>query len=317
MNTSVSQLLAIGEVQTNAKGIAWALVAVGLFSLIYLSGRLTGGVASAVQIIWLRYIGGFIIVLFILGYRKIHWSAFSTRQLHVHFFRAAAGGGSCAAAIYAATHMSVVDATAIGLLDGLFTVLLGVFVLREMVSARHWMAAVTCLLGALIVVFGNGITFRLEGSISLPGCVALAGAALVAIESILIKTLVRSEDTLMVLFYVNFFGIVIFAFPGLWFWQDLASEHILIFLGLGLIAFVAQACNIRAFRISDVAVIGPVRYSLIIYGVLFGALFFGEKPGVTTYIGSVFILLSGLWLVTLVTRHEPVPGKKVKEVLTS
>jgi len=93
MNMSVSQLFAISEVQTNAKGIAWALVAVGLFSLIYLSGRLTGGVASAVQIIWLRYIGGFIIVLFILGYRKIHWSALSTMQLHVHFFRAAAGGG--------------------------------------------------------------------------------------------------------------------------------------------------------------------------------------------------------------------------------
>jgi len=70
---------------------------------------------------------------------------------------------------------------------------------------------------------------------------------------------------------------------------------------LGLIAFVAQACNIRAFRISDVAVIGPVRYSWIIFGALFGALFFGEKPDVTTYIGIVFILLSGLWLATLVT----------------
>lgn len=296
MSTSISGRTS--ETKSNAKGIAWATVAVGLFALIYISGKLTGGSVSALQIIWLRYVGGFATVVSLIFFSGESWKSLATRQPHVHLLRAAAGGGGGVAAIYAAANMPVADATAIGLLDGLFTILLGVFILREVVSIRQWAAALLCLAGAAIVVFGNGATLQMDAALWLPATVALAGAVLVAVESILIKTLARSEASLNVLFYVNFFGMIVFALPGLWSWQSIPNSHLTAFLCLGPVAIIAQTCNIEAFRNSDAAMIGPVRYSWIVFGALFGLLFFGEQPNAATYVGSALILSSGIWLAT-------------------
>ncbi|MBL6431816.1 MAG: DMT family transporter [Alphaproteobacteria bacterium] len=108
-------------------------------------GKWSGGVASAAQIIWLRYVGGFLCVVAWALLSRERVRGLATPQLPVHAVRAAAGGSGGMAAIYAATNMPVADATAIGLLDGFFTVLLGVFVLKEAFTLRQWGAALVFL----------------------------------------------------------------------------------------------------------------------------------------------------------------------------
>jgi drug/metabolite transporter (DMT)-like permease len=281
---------------SNAKGIAWAVAAVGLFALIYLSGKLTGGVAAASQIIWLRYVGGFTTVLLLICISRVSWQDLATGQLYVHVFRAASGGGGGMAAIYAAANMPVAEAAAIGLLDGFFTVILGVIILKEVVSHGQWAAGSVCLVGATVVAVGNGATLHLDPAMYTPSLIALAGAFLVAIESILIKTLARSENALIVLFYVNLLGILLFAAPTALQWQPISSLYIAVFLCLGPISIIAQTCNIRAFRLADAALIGPVRYTWMIFGACFGLLFFGEMPRVSTFLGGALIILGGLGL---------------------
>ena len=85
MSTSSSR--EVDEMRSNVKGVAWALIAVGLFSLIYVSGKLTGGATPALQIIWLRYVGGFATVAPLVFLRGGTWRAIATRQPHVHFLR--------------------------------------------------------------------------------------------------------------------------------------------------------------------------------------------------------------------------------------
>ena len=283
--------------QSNMGGIAWALVAVGLFALTYLAGKLVPG-TSALEIMWLRYVGGLVTVtVWMLATGRTHQVGRS--QVHLHVLRAAAGGGTGTAAIYAASHMPVADATAIGLLDGFFTIVLGVLVHREVVSLRHWGAALLCLLGAAIVVVGKGAVLRLDGDTLVPAVVALGGAMLAAIEYILIKGLARSETTISVLFHVNLFGTLLLALPALASWSGQPWPYLAFFLSLGPIAILAQTCNIRALRFTDAAVIGPVRYTWIVFGALYGLLFFGERPGLATYVGGAVILAGGLWLGSL------------------
>jgi drug/metabolite transporter (DMT)-like permease len=278
-------------------GIAWALIAVGLFALTYLAGKLVPG-ASALEIMWLRYVGGLVtVVAWMLIAGRTH--QIGRGQIHLHVLRAAAGGGTGTAAIYAASHMPVADATAIGLLDGFFTIVLGVLVHREVVSLRHWGAALLCLLGAVIVVAGKGAALRLGGDTLFPALVALGGAMLAAIEYILIKGLARSETTLSVLFYVNLFGTLLLGLPALAAWSGQRWPFLAFFLSLGPVAILAQTCNIRALRFTDTAVIGPVRYSWIVFGAVYGLLFFGERPSLSTYVGGAVILAGGLWLGSL------------------
>lgn len=287
----------------NAKGVAWAAVAVALFALIFVSGKWSGGVASAAQIIWLRYVGGVVCVIVWAVLRRERWHGLATPQIHVHAVRAAAGGGGGMAAIYAATNMPVADATAIGLLDGFFTVLLGVFILKEAFTPRQWGAAFVCLAGAMVVVAGDGASLRLDPDTLTAGLVALAGAVLIAVESILIKTLARSERALVVLLYVNLFGAVLFAGPALWQWQPVSPALTGAFVLLGPVAILAQLCNIQAFRLSDAALIGPVRYTWIVFGALFGWILFAELPSDATYAGGALILIGGAGLAASRSRR--------------
>lgn len=279
----------------NLAGVFWAFLGVGLFGFIYISGRLSGGDISAGQLIWFRYVGALIaitlwIFIFPSERAKVH-----SRQVPVHGLRAMAGGGGGMAAIYAASNMSVTSATAIGLLDGLFVIILGVVLLGERFSAQQWAAAVVCVLGAAIVVFSSGaVTVRFEDM--LPASVALLGAFLVAAESIMIKTLARSETSVSVLFYVSFFGTVIFLVPAAASWISLGPAETGLLLLLGPIAIAGQLCNIFAFRRSDAALIGPIRYTWIIWGAFFGWLFFAEIPLAATWGGMILILCGGGYL---------------------
>ncbi len=53
---------------------------------------------------------------------------------------------------------------------------------------------------------------------------------------------------------------------------------------------------VRAFRLGDASVVAPFQYSQILWGCLYGALFFGAPVESHTLAGAAIIILSG-WLV--------------------
>lgn len=274
-------------------GIIWAFFAVGLFGLIYIVGKLDNIHANPSQIILCRYFGALLTVSAIIFSSKNKKNYLSTEQILVHVLRALSGGLGGMAAIYAAMNLPVASATSIGLLDGVFTVLLGVFILKEKFRVFQWLAAIICLVGSLIVSLSHGGIESFTTIKSFPALVALVGACLVAIESILIKMLARSQNALTVIFYVSLFGSFIFTVISLLNWQSVHILEILLLLLLGPLAVLAQFLNILAFRLCDAAVIGSVRYTWIIWGTFFGYLFFNEAPTFSNYVGCLFILLGG------------------------
>ncbi|GAB3338168.1 DMT family transporter [Bordetella tumulicola] len=268
-----------------------------------MSGRLSGTEASALQIIWLRYVGGFATMVVALLVRRDIVGILSTTQPFLHACRAAAGGFGGVAAVFVAGNMPVASASAIGLLDGLFTVLLGLIVLREYVPLRQWLATIASLAGAMTVVGAQGAFSNWDVEYTGPALIALAGAMLIAIESIMIKTLVRTEAALTVLFYVNLFGSMILAWLGISSWQTIPFQWLFAFLMLGPVAILAQCCNINAFRQANASVVGPIRYAWIIYGSVFGALFFDESITLPMGIGVCLVLFGGGCLAFL--RNRP------------
>lgn len=301
---TISRSKTIHKSTSNLIGVLWALCGVGLFALIYVSGKLSDTNATALQIMWLRYVGGFLTMVTLLFVRRgVSWGVSTSQPVLLHVARAGAGGFGGVAAVYAAGNMPVASATAIGLLDGLFTVALGMMVLREKVGLRQWAATFVCLSGAGIIVGSQGAFSTSNLQYTLPALVALAGAVLVATESILIKTLVRSEPAMTVLLYVNFFGCILLAGPGIASWMTLDAFWIIGFLLLGPIAIVAQYCNLRAFRAAPASVIGTIRYAWIVYSAIFGVLLFGEPISRYTAAGIGLILMGGSWLALSRHRH--------------
>lgn len=281
--------------------VLWALGGTALFTLVFASGKLAGGDLPALQILFIRYASGFTTLLALSLLSRQSLAAQISRRPQWHLLRAVCGAGGGVCAIHAATVMPVADATAIGLTDGVLTMLLAVVFLRERAGLWHWGAALLCLAGAVIVIKGaspNGI-LPLVNAVGAGAVFALLGALLIAVESILIKTLSMRESAQAVLLHVNFFGLLLLALPAVLLWTPLATWQLVFCLGLGPLAITAQYCWIRAFRGADAVLVSPIGYAWIVFAALLGLLLFDETPGLATLIGSLLICVGGVLLTRL------------------
>lgn len=288
-----------GKISSNTAGVAWVTLGTALFTVVFASGKIAGDTASALQILFLRYIGGFLTLVAITQLNGKGLKFYASRQPASHLFRALFGAFGGVSAIYAAANMPIVDATTIGLLEAIFTVLLGVLLLGERISRPHWIAITISCLGAAVMMLSKGAFQSLNADYLWPAAFALLGAILIACESIMIKILTSAEKPMTVLIYVNAFGLLLLSVPAILTWRSTLFLDNIPFLLLGPFAITAQYFVIRGFRLADVSVLGPVSYSWIVFAALLGFVAFGEVPTTGTVIGAVIIVIGGIKLALL------------------
>lgn len=282
----------------NAQAVLWVTASVGLFSIVFASGKFAGDSASPLQILFLRYVGGMITLLCIAFVSGYEIRKFASSTVHLHFYRVFCGAFGGVAIIYSSANMPIVDATAIGLLDTVFLILIGVFFLHERMTVVHWVAIGVCFAGAAIVMLSKGVFEDMNMSYGWPALIALVGAILIALESVLIKQFTRSEKRMTILLYANGFGILLLAIPAMLTWGSLEILYNMSFLVLGPIAIAAQYMTLRGYQLADLSVVGPVNYTWIIFAALIGFVGFNEYPTKGAVIGAIFIVVGGLLLMT-------------------
>lgn len=288
---------------TRSKLVAalWVLAGALAFSLLFASGKLTGGAIPAIQIIFIRYLSGFATVSGLVALQRRSWPAIRASQRRwLHFLRAFCGvaGGSCN--IAAATLMPLADAAALALLQGMFTMLLAVLLLRERVTRGQIVAALLCLAGALVIVRGNAPSGGGMAAIfdaGLAPLLAILGAFLIACEIILIKFLTRHETALSMLLHVNGFAALLLVLPMLLLWTAAPWQQLALLALLGPMAIAGQLCNLRAYSIADAAWLAPFGYSSVAFAALIGWVMFGDVPSLAAWIGTALIVAGGLVLI--------------------
>ena len=68
---------------------------------------------------------------------------------------------------------------------------------------------------------------------------------------------------------------------------------------LGLLGVVAMGAHMlvnRALKISDAATVAPLQYTLLLWAILFGWMFFGDVPRLTMMLGAALIVGSGMFI---------------------
>lgn len=284
---------------TNARAIGWVVVGTALFSLIFASGKFAVASASTPQILFLRYIGGLATLGLIVVFRRESLSAYRSPRPLSHLARAVFGTSGGGALIYASAHMPIVDATAIGLLYVVFVIPLGVLILKERLSRQHLGPIALCCAGAALIMASRGAFSQFHAAYLLPAGIAVLGAALLALEGLMIKMLSHADRALTVLLHVNTFGILLMAGPAALQWMPLTPLAALLFLLLGPLAVTAQYCIVQGYRLASLSVVGPVDYTWLIFAALIGVLFFGEKPTWGVIAGSAIIAAGGIALAVV------------------
>ena len=290
--------------RTNLTAILYVIASTGFFAVMFASGRFAGDTASAVQILFLRYLGGLLTVVCLAVVWRRSWASLQSRHRLLHVMRIIGGAFGGVAIIFANINMPIVDASAIAQLSAIFLLALGMVFLRERPSRWHVLAIASCFGGAAVILVSRGAFAGFQASYLLPASVALIGALLLAVESFYIKLLTRTDGILTALAHANFLGTLILLVPAILTWQW-SGPVSLVWIALGPLAIAAQYCTMRGYTLADVSVLAPMKYTALVFAAAVGWIFFAEVPTLGVVLGACLIAAGGILLARLPHRPEP------------
>jgi drug/metabolite transporter (DMT)-like permease len=172
-----------------------------------------------------------------------------------------------------------------------------VFVLKERVDARRWIAIAVGMGGVLVVLRPTG-----EGVLSLAGLAVLAAAVCYAVSAVNGRILARTDRSEHMVFWLMLLmsiGAGALAAPA---WVSVQAQHLPLLGALAVSGFFAQLAITEAFSHGEASVVAPFEYTALAFAVAIDWLLWKTLPDEYTLLGAAIIIGSGLYLI----RHETV-----------
>jgi S-adenosylmethionine uptake transporter len=66
---------------------------------------------------------------------------------------------------------------------------------------------------------------------------------------------------------------------------------------LGVVACVAHLLIVRALKLAPAATLAPLHYTLLLWAIVFGWIFFDDIPDMQTIVGAGIVVIAGLFIV--------------------
>ncbi len=245
-----------------------------------------------VQITWGYFLAiATYLVLWALAVPGARRYAFRTRRPVMHMARAFLLVASIAALYVALVHLPIAEATAISFTSPLFMVALAALLLGEPVDRHRWGAVIVGLSGVLVIVRPGG-EFA-HWSALMP----LVTAVTMALFQIATRALAASERTFTMLFFTGLGGLFWCSLAVPFFWRPLEAADYGVFMALGAFGVAAHLCLIGAFQRAEASTLAPFNYTKMVWVAVGGWLVFGDSPGVATWLGSLIIIASTLYVL--------------------
>jgi drug/metabolite transporter (DMT)-like permease len=178
------------------------------------------------------------------------------------------------------------------------TTILAVIFLKEQLTLARIGAASIGFFGVLVAANPAGFT------LSVPVLMVLGAALSWAIAMILMRTISKSDSTLVQVFAQNLLHALVMGAVALPFWEGMELWEIGLCIGAGLVGGYGQFTLVEAARIVPASVLGTVEYGALMWSFIFGYLFWGEMPATTVYIGAFLIVAAGLTLALSERRNR-------------
>ena len=269
----------------NSRGALFIILACAFIAATTaLAKQVSGPVEDALhplQVTFGRFLFGFLTLVPFMLYRRPGFAG--TRWTH-HGARVLFGWGGVSCMFTAVTLMPLADATAITFLNPFFTMVLAILFLSERVGKWRWGAAAIAFSGVLVLTQPGSSAFQPAALI------ALAGAAAMGTEVLFIKLLTMREPHPRILLINNMAGAVISGAAALLVWQTPSTDQWIALAAIGSLMVTAQALFLRGMTLGEAAFVAPFLFLTLPFAALYGGLFFGEIPALTTVAGAGLIL---------------------------
>lgn len=87
-------------------------------------------------------------------------------------------------------------------------------------------------------------------------------------------------------------------------WQPMPTRDLLLFMACGLIASIGLSLLTYAYRVAPSSSVAPFEYSFIIWGVLWGWLFWAQLPTALAWAGIALLIGAGLLVIRAEAQNE-------------
>lgn len=219
-------------------------------------------------------------------------SRLRTHRLGTHARRAALGLAGMVLTFGAVRLLPLAEATILGFTAPIFAVVLAATLLREHVGPIRWLAVALGFAGVVIVAGPDGGQMSFEGV-----AVGIGAAFMVALISIQIRDLGRTEEAISVVFWFSALSVPVMALALPFTAVAHDAGDWLVLLGIGVSGAIAQLLLTAALRLGSVSSVITMDYSQFGWATLWGWLVFGNLPPHSTMIGAPAIIVAGLIIV--------------------
>jgi drug/metabolite transporter (DMT)-like permease len=185
--------------------------------------------------------------------------------------------------------MPLADAHALFAATPLLVAALSVPVLGERVGPRRW-AAIAVGFGGVLVILRPGLAVLQPGAV--PALLAVGLYALYQVMTRIVGRVDRAETTFLLQIVL---GAAILLPLAPWVWQTPPVAHWPLFLALAALGAGGHLLLIRALQATPAVLLQPFTYSLLIWAVLLGWLFFGDLPDRWTVLGALLVVAAGTY----------------------
>ena len=295
-------------VNNNPKGILLILLGMLIVSFQDATFKYIFSSVSLYEVYLIRTLVSFIIIVFYLKITNkpiifyTHYPLLTIIRVTLFFF----GFSSFYISL---TIMPLATATALFFASPFLITIFAIFILKEQVGPRRWLAVIIGFIGVYVILNPN---FNNFDYLSLT---PVFTAFCYALSMIIIKKTSDKDNVYSQMFHFYILAIVIsiiFYFymgdgkfnnidhPASQFifrkWFDNLEFTLPYMIFVGVIGASAFLCIFTAYRIASPAIISPFEYSILVWASLNGWFFFDEIPNQRTIVGMILIVCGGVYI---------------------
>ena len=289
-NIAVSAFLRLGAMPVGATGgIAMMLLGVLLFAVNDTLGKWLVGAYTVGQLLLVRSIAGFCVLAPFIR-RTGPYAFLRPSRPGLQLLRVAFSTLETSLFFWALTELPLAEVMTYYMAGPIYVTALSPFLLGERVGWRRWTAVAVGFGGVVLALHPS------PDSISFGAVCALVGSLSYACFLIATRKLAGTPGTVLMtaqLLAALLFGGALVLVQG---WTPPGALDFMLMLFLGVGSLAGNLCVNQALRIAPASAVVPYQYTLILWGMLFGYLFFDELIGPLTMTGAAIIIGAGLFI---------------------
>ena len=172
-----------------------------------------------------------------------------------------------------------------------FVTIFAFIFLKEKVGIRRWTAVIIGFIGVLFVINPQNINFNFLYIFP------IIAAVFLTIRDIATKGIATKSNSFEIIFITSFLMTLSSGIGSLFFEFTFKIEYLANLFISSIFLTVAYIFSVLTIFYAPLSLTASSRYSVIVFGMLFGYLILNEIPSINMIVGATIIIVSGLFVI--------------------